>query len=784
MNRVALLLAALALAGCGASGTGLEPSLGTDLGALVVGDVAQSTVFGPLVGPDDALVADPSSLTVEVADRETGALRVRWRPEVPGPLAGAVVVLDPLGEVRARWAFTGTARAPRMEVHPNRIRYPADAEGPLAFVVVEGSPALALTLVGAPDAELVTATRPGLPLRVRLPAEAPVDAIALRVAACPHPDCTVDVPIEVAEAESPCVPAQLVFEAVPVTETAVRRLDCPSGVPADLRIPPELRAVTLDSTSVEVAWTPTAPGFLQVELQAGEARWPVLGYAVEAAPCDVRVSEAAQLGAVGLGGHADGRIWVENRGPTPCLFSGLDVEGGAFSARPLAPAFIPPGEAAAAGVRFAPDALGPHEGSAIPRLAGPDDARTPLFGEGVTADLLVRTPRIDLGTFNACNSASVPLVVANEGGVTGTVQVVETRGSRVTIDRSRHRVGPGEVLRLIPQPNPRGESTAFEATIVLELRAPGRTWATEVTVVGERGASPRAEDTFEQIGRPKVDMLLVIDDGPAMFDRRPVLAENIERFAEFTVAQGLDARLGVIRASMDRPEVAGRLLPLEAPAVLTSTAPGFGEAVVGLVLDAAGTVSGTTSPGLQAALTAVTSTATGRPAGWPRPDAALSIMAFSARDDESPRTTSYYINEFYRLKGYRNTNLFSFSAVAGDVPDGCVDDTFVAEAATHYLEVANRTGGVFQSVCARQWSRRLENLGIGAFGFKSRFFLTNQPIQETLEVEVDGEIVPRLDADGRRLWTYDFGTNSINFSPFGVPERGTTIVVRYEPECL
>ena len=33
-------------------------------------------------------------------------------------------------------------------------------------------------------------------------------------------------------------------------------------------------------------------------------------------------------------------------------------------------------------------------------------------------------------------------------------------------------------------------------------------------------------------------------------------------------------------------------------------------------------------------------------------------------------------------------------------------------------------------------------------------------------------------------WTYDFATNSVNFSPFSTPEPGAQIIVRYTAECL
>jgi hypothetical protein len=41
-----------------------------------------------------------------------------------------------------------------------------------------------------------------------------------------------------------------------------------------------------------------------------------------------------------------------------------------------------------------------------------------------------------------------------------------------------------------------------------------------------------------------------------------------------------------------------------------------------------------------------------------------------------------------------------------------------------------------------------------------------------------------VDPSGTVNWTYDYSTNSINFSPFSTPEPGAEIRVEYTVECL
>ena len=47
---------------------------------------------------------------------------------------------------------------------------------------------------------------------------------------------------------------------------------------------------------------------------------------------------------------------------------------------------------------------------------------------------------------------------------------------------------------------------------------------------------------------------------------------------------------------------------------------------------------------------------------------------------------------------------------------------------------------------------------------------------------MDGAVVPAVQG-GTTLWVYDLATNSLNFSPFGVPAPSAHIEVRYTPTC-
>ncbi len=173
---------------------------------------------------------------------------------------------------------------------------------------------------------------------------------------------------------------------------------------------------------------------------------------------------------------------------------------------------------------------------------------------------------------------------------------------------------------------------------------------------------------------------------------------------------------------------------------------------------------------------------TGWNEGFLRQDAYLALIFISDEEDQSTNTVDFYVNYFLAIKGFRNTNLFSASAIVGDAPSGC--GGFQADPGLRYIDVANRTGGIFESICTSDWSSSLQNLGLSVFGYKSRFFLGNQPVAGTVEVEIDGVVINGTAPSGQVRWSYDPTTNSVNFAPLAIPEPGSQIVVRYRPECL
>jgi hypothetical protein len=269
-----------------------------------------------------------------------------------------------------------------------------------------------------------------------------------------------------------------------------------------------------------------------------------------------------------------------------------------------------------------------------------------------------------------------------------------------------------------------------------------------------------------------------------MGQEQTALSQNFNAFINFANAQQIDYQIAVTTTDVDGGED-GRFVPVSGGTrIVTPLTQPSPDAVFSANANV-GTSGSASEAGLEAAYLALSNPLiNAHNAGFLRSDAVLSLIFVSDEEDQSQNSVDFYVSFFLSIKGFRNTNLFTASSIVGDAPNGCSGPGGSADEGLRYIAAANRTGGIFQSICTSDWSQALEDLSTTAFGFKSRFFLSNQPVIPTIKVFIDGVEIPAAGAGGTVNWIYDFGTNSINFSPVATPEPGGEIRVEYTVECL
>lgn len=179
-------------------------------------------------------------------------------------------------------------------------------------------------------------------------------------------------------------------------------------------------------------------------------------------------------------------------------------------------------------------------------------------------------------------------------------------------------------------------------------------------------------------------------------------------------------------------------------------------------------------------------------AGFLRESANLALLFVSDEEDTSPYPVDSYTRFFTELKGeaaYRDHALFRASAVVGDtVPqfDGepsCSSADGQAAYGGRYIDMAQRTEGLIDSICDEDFSPIALELGLTLSGLLVEFALSEVPDETTLQVSLyetadQASFVRTLVKDVDYVYQPDH--NAIVFQDDQVPPSLWYIVVEYE----
>jgi hypothetical protein len=304
-------------------------------------------------------------------------------------------------------------------------------------------------------------------------------------------------------------------------------------------------------------------------------------------------------------------------------------------------------------------------------------------------------------------------------------------------------------------------------------------------------------DLFHQPTEVKSDVLFVVDNSSSMGEEQSALASNFSHFIQHTTTLDVDFHIGVLATEVNsadldvgnppRDVIPGVLIQApNRPKIITNSTPdlenAFSENVrIGMCC------SDEQEAGLQAAWMALSPPNVSDPqmnGGFMREDAKLYIICISDEQDQSKGNPDFYVDFFSSIKGYHNIDMMKVSAICGD-HGGCSGSGGVADSGSRYIEVANQTGGIFESICTSNWAQALENLGIDAFAAIREFPLSRPADASTITVTVDGNTMSQATTPGgANGWTFYPDTNSIFFGDDVVPGMGSVIEVSYTAACL
>jgi hypothetical protein len=522
----------------------------------------------------------------------------------------------------------------------------------------------------------------------------------------------------------------------------------------------------------------------------GSLSIPLAGIGGVPTTCSLNVAPSqVTFGLVERGRTATLPVEIRNAGAQPCTVNNIRLTGASeftISAGAMPSVNVAPGGTHRIDVQYAPTAYGMH--STLLEFDSDDPAQpmaqVPITGASEESTILVIPSQLDFNVVPVtCRSPNRAITIYNTGASPVNV-------NNVFLDPST-----SPEFELAPFPTPQSIAAGGSAVInmryhpadigpdtgVLFISHSANANPVAVPLTGEGQISPTVTDRFQQLPNPQADVLFVVDNSCSMSEEQSSLGSNLSQFLSFAQSQGIDYQLAVTTTDVDPSGEQGRFVG--STRIITPSTPNASQVFMTNVSQ--GTSGSGYEQGLEASYLALSDPLINTwNAGFIRQDAALAVIYVSDEVDQSPRPQSFYENFLRNLKGFANSTLFSASAVVGTQNPTCNGPGGNAEYAPTYINTANNTGGVVESICAANWGQTLANIGLNSFGLKRQFTLSSQPVPVTIAVKVDGTTIPSTTAGGQVNWNYDMGTNSVVFSASAVPQANSTIEITYTVACL
>jgi hypothetical protein len=409
-----------------------------------------------------------------------------------------------------------------------------------------------------------------------------------------------------------------------------------------------------------------------------------------------------------------------------------------------------------------------------------------VTGSAKFSDVEIVPAELDFGVVTlACNSPERCVTVYNLGSTNLTVDEIRLEDPadpnfeiRSAPNLPHQLIAGGSIdicLRYTPQ-----DLRAHRNALVVHVDGDD----VLVPVYGRGTDSADQTDVFHQLDQVKADVLFVVDCSGSMSDNQENLATNFGNFIAQALDMDVDFHIGVVATEVEnmpgwsgtppREITPGVLVQAGSrPKILTNATPQLEAAFADNVR--LGDDCSNHEAGLEGAWMALSEPLVSDPeanAGFLREDAKLYIIAISDEPDQSNGSTDFYVDFFSSLKGYRNTEMMSVSAIC----TSCDSD--------RYWDVTVRTGGICEPIDSVDWAQSLADMGIDAFSAIREFPLSRPADSDSIQVTVDGAAVDRAaSAGGPNGWTHYPDTNTLFFGDDVVPERGQRIEVSYTAIC-
>lgn len=314
-------------------------------------------------------------------------------------------------------------------------------------------------------------------------------------------------------------------------------------------------------------------------------------------------------------------------------------------------------------------------------------------------------------------------------------------------------------------------------------------------------------DEFEQSASDfnnKIDILWVVDNSGSMANLQANVANNFSSFISRFKEKSFDFQMAVTTTEAWREHYGNQYCAQQdnisnyrsdsGVTILDTNTPDLEQAFLTNIKQ------GTSGCGDERALSSMISALTNSENGnldFPRNGAYLAVIIVSDEDDFSHDGGDYLWNDYdysgltpvedfvdamdvitsstasRRLYNVSTIGIFDEQCKSDNTPDGQI--------ALRVGELSDLTDGIKASVCAENFAENLELIGEKIVILSSQFYLSREPVLESIEVIVNDEIVAQSSENG---WQYISESNSIQFYGNAIPVQGASIQINFDPVAL
>lgn len=280
-----------------------------------------------------------------------------------------------------------------------------------------------------------------------------------------------------------------------------------------------------------------------------------------------------------------------------------------------------------------------------------------------------------------------------------------------------------------------------------------------------------------------VDVIFVVDNSSGMEEHNLKLRNTIPTLVNALLGRGLDMHFAVITTSMGGSNPNGGKF-LGSPKYLTSASPNLSQELINR-LNSVGNDGSDLERGLDSLVKVLDPgyQQTVVP-GFLRPDSLVAVIAMSSEDDKSSLVgggSAGYMAELDRLvgqfqpQGRRWTmNFIGVLSLGGSCVSTPGSPAGYKEPGVRFMEMADESGGVKESICSGDLSVAASNLRRQIVDLVEVYRLGFKPVVASIQVVVNGVAIPRSTANG---WDYLPDQEAIKFYGSAVPAPGADVRV-------